>query len=79
MKKWKNVITTFCILLWIGIISPEIFVDPAMGCFVNEEGEALTEEEARQLFEELFLQEDIQIQLEFRSKFWEWISDLSVM
>ncbi|MBQ7942882.1 MAG: hypothetical protein IJ326_02335 [Lachnospiraceae bacterium] len=72
MKKWKNVITTFGILLWIGAISPEIFVDPAMGCFVDEEGEALTEEEARQLFEELFLQEDGQVQITFRSRIWEW-------
>ncbi len=72
MKKWKNVITAFGLVLWIGLISPEIFVDPAMGCFVNEEGEALTEDEAKQLFEELFLQEDGQIQIIFRSKIWEW-------
>ena len=43
-----------------------------MGCFVDEEGEALTEEEARQLFEELFLQEDGQVQITFRSRIWEW-------
>ncbi len=76
MKKWKNIITTLGILLWIGVISPELFIDPQMGCFVNEDGEALTEEEARQLYDELYLQEDGQVQIIFRSKLWEWISGI---
>ena len=66
-------ITSLGIVLWIGVISPEIFVDPAMGCFVSEDGETLTEDEARQLFEDLFLEEEGQVQIQFRSKIWEWI------
>ncbi len=79
MKKWKNIITTLSILLWIGVIGPELFIDPKMGCFVNEEGEALTEEEARQLYDELYLHEDGEVQIIFRSKIWEWMKSLSVM
>lgn len=73
MKKWKNVIMTLGALLWIGAISPEIFIDPEMGCFVNEAGEALTEEEAEELFEKLYMQEDSQVQIVYKSKLWEWI------
>ncbi|MBE5876783.1 MAG: hypothetical protein E7290_07835 [Lachnospiraceae bacterium] len=79
MKKWKNIITTLGILLWIGGISPELFIDPKMGCFVDETGEALTEEEARQLYDELYLQEDGEVQIMIGSRIWEWMKSLSVM
>lgn len=73
MKKWKSILMTMSALLWIGAIGPEVFIDPQMGCFVTKEGETLTEEEARELYELLYVQQEGQVQIVLRSKLWDWI------
>lgn len=41
-------------VLWIGTLSPEIFINPASGCIFDDGGNALDKEEAREFMETYF-------------------------
>lgn len=63
------------ILLWIGAVSPEIFVEGGMGCIKDENGEDLTRQEAQALLEDILygevpMDENVIV---YKSKILEWI------
>ena len=65
------------ILLWIGIMGPEIYVDTGAGCLVDADGNALTSEEAEQLLDQWFYhsgEEEQQYELTYRSRMLEWLN-----
>lgn len=41
------------ILLWIGAVSPEIFMEGGMGCIKDSNGKELTSQEAQALLEDM--------------------------
>lgn len=43
------------IVLWIGIISPEIFIDAGTGCLADENGNSISRKEAAKVLENYFL------------------------
>ena len=45
------------ILLWIGILGPEIYVEQGTGCLTEGNGRAFTIEETEKLLEECFYKE----------------------
>ena len=53
-NKFKRVFLTFGVIFWIGTLSPEVIVKSGEGCIFNEDGEALTEEEAQDFMEDYF-------------------------
>lgn len=54
----KRLAAVLGVVLWVGSLSPEIFVKIGIGCILNENGEALTEEEADEFMESYFLQKE---------------------
>lgn len=50
----KNVLAAFGVILWVGALSPEIFVKPGTGCILDENGEELSAEDAEEFMEAYF-------------------------
>ena len=74
---WKQWLMMAGILLWLGILGPEIYVEQGTGCLANEEGRALTKEETEQLLEKWFYSDDkdmeSQYEITYRSMLVEWL------
>lgn len=51
MRRWM---AAFGVVLWIGALSPEILIKTGDGCIFDENGEALTQEEAADFMESHF-------------------------
>ena len=65
------------ILLWIGAVSPEIFIEGGMGCIKDSNGKELTSQEAQALLEDMLYGElsDEESTIVYKSKIMEWIED----
>lgn len=50
----RNWILMLGVVLWIGTLSPEIFIDTTAGCIFDENGEALDKEEAQEFMQSYF-------------------------
>lgn len=63
------------ILLWIGAVSPEIFIEGGLGCIQDENGRELTRQEAQALLEDILSGElsEEQDVIVYKSKILEWI------
>lgn len=71
----KTLVGMAGILLWIGAVSPEIFIEGSMGCIKDENGRELTRQEAQELLEDIVcgeLSED-ENTIVYKSKILEWI------
>lgn len=53
-KYLKNILMVLGVVLWVGALSPEIFVQAGLGCILDENGEELTAEDAREFMEVYF-------------------------
>lgn len=63
------------ILLWIGAVSPEIFIEGGMGCIKDADGKDLTKQEAQALLEDILYGElaGDEDTIVYKSKLLEWI------
>ena len=55
-RRFEYVKTLFAmtgLLLYIGAVSPEIFIEGGMGCIKDENGKELTRQEAQALLEDI--------------------------
>ena len=50
----RNVILMLGVVLWIGALSPEIFIDTTGGCIFDDEGNELSREDAQEFMESYF-------------------------
>ncbi len=54
-KSWfKKMVVFLGVVIWIGALSPEIFIKIGEGCIVGEDGKELTQEEAERFMESYF-------------------------
>lgn len=53
-KYFRNLLMILGVVLWVGALSPEIFVNSGTGCILDENGEELTTEEAKEFMESYF-------------------------
>lgn len=79
-KRLQNIKTIFTmagILLWIGAVSPEIFIEGGLGCIKDVNGKELTTQEAQELLEEMLYGElsEEESTIVYKSKILEWIQD----
>lgn len=77
-RRLKYIKTAFAmagILLWIGAVSPEIFIEGGMGCIKDENGKELTRQEAQALLEDMLYGElsGQENTIVYKSKILEWI------
>ncbi len=77
MGFWKTIFAMMGILLWIGAVSPEIFIEGSMGCIQDENGKVLTRQEAQALLEDMLYGEapEQENTIVYKSKIMEWIQD----
>lgn len=75
LHNMKTIFAMAGILLWIGAVSPEIFVEGGMGCIKDVNGEELTRQEAQALLEELLCGDlsEQEMTIVYKSKILEWI------
>lgn len=73
----RTIITMAGILLWIGAVSPEIFIEGGMGCIKDSNGKELTSQEAQALLEDMLNGElsDEESEIVYKSKIVEWIEN----
>lgn len=79
-KYLKNMLTVSGVVLWVGALSPEIFIQPGPGCILDRNGEELTEEEAGQFMEAYFYgkthknqDEDTTVGIKYKFALLEWL------
>lgn len=53
-KYLKNALMAFGVVLWVGALSPEIFIRTGLGCILDENGEELTADDAKEFMESYF-------------------------
>lgn len=56
----KNIGVLLGVIIWIGALSPEIFIKAGEGCIFDEEGRELTEEEAEDFMEAYFYDDAVE-------------------
>lgn len=73
----RTMLTMAGILLWIGAVSPEIFMEGGMGCIKDSNGKELTSKEAQALLEDMLSGElsEEDSTIVYKSKIMEWIED----
>ena len=54
MTFMKKALAVLGVILWIGALSPEIFVNSGLNCILDENGEELTQEDAAAVMESYF-------------------------
>ena len=67
-KLIKNTVIALGVILWVGALSPEIFIEPGNGCILDENGEELTPEAARDFMEAYFYadEEDKEVKIRYK-------------
>lgn len=74
----KNVLAAFGVILWVGTLSPEIFVKPGAGCILDENGQELSAEDAEAFMEAYFYADkgetgDGKVKIKYKSALLEWL------
>jgi hypothetical protein len=57
MLRIKKLGIVLGVIIWVGVLSPEIFVKLGTGCIFDGNGKALTREEAEEFMEAYFYKE----------------------
>lgn len=68
-KCLKNILVALGVVLWVGALSPEIFIQAGLGCIVGENGEELTAEDAQEFMESYFYgnsDEDDAVEIQYK-------------
>ena len=53
-KNLKKILAAVGVVLWVGALSPEIFIQSGLGCILDENGKELSAEDAEQFMEAYF-------------------------
>lgn len=73
-KNLKNLLMVFGVVLWVGALSPEIFMQAGLGCILDENGEELTAEDAQEFMESYFYgnsDKDTSVEIKYKFAFME--------
>lgn len=74
----KQFVLTAGILLWIGALSPEIFIETGLGCLADKNGREITTQEAEAFLETFFYSDENgeeEIPIEYKSLLLEWLQN----
>ena len=74
-KYLKNLLMVFGVILWVGALSPEIFMQAGVGCILDENGEELTAEDAQEFMESYFYgnsDKDATVEIKYKFAFMEF-------
>ena len=70
----KNILMAFGVVLWVGALSPEIFVQSGLGCILDENGEELSAEDAKEFMESYFYENsDTSVEVKYKFELLEWL------
>lgn len=79
-KYLKNLLMAFGVVLWVGALSPEIFIQSGLSCILDENGEELTAEDAEKFMEAYFYgnangkqDEDATVEIQYKFALLEWL------
>lgn len=76
-KYLKNILMVLGVVLWVGALSPEIFVQAGLGCILDENGEELTAEDAKEFMEAYFYgnqdQGEASVEISYKFALLEWM------
>lgn len=74
----KNALASLGVILWVGALSPEIFVKSGAGCILDENGQELSMEDAEAFMEAYFYAgkgkaDEEKVTIKYKSALLEWI------
>ncbi|MDE6221900.1 MAG: hypothetical protein K2G51_15995 [Lachnospiraceae bacterium] len=76
----KNILMAFGVVLWVGALSPEIFIQSGLSCILDENGEELTAEDAEKFMEAYFYGnanensgQDATVEIQYKFALLEWL------
>lgn len=79
-KYLRNVLAALGVVLWVGALSPEIFIQSGLGCILDENGEELTAEEAKKFMDAYFYgdtdgnaEKDAAVKIQYKLALLEWL------
>lgn len=80
-KYLKKILAALGVVLWVGALSPEIFIQSGLGCILDENGEELTAEEAKQFMDSYFYgatdgnaEKDAAVKIQYKLALLEWLN-----
>jgi hypothetical protein len=65
MRLFRKIVLILGVLLWVGSLSPEIFIKSGIGCIFDENGNELDAKGASE-FMEAFFYEDVPLEINYR-------------
>jgi len=76
-KYLKKTLMFFGVILWVGALSPEIFVRSGLGCILDENGEELTVEDAEEFMDVYFYGDQAEaknpVEIKYKFALLEWL------
>lgn len=75
-KYLRNMLAAAGVVLWVGALSPEIYVGSGTGCILDENGEELTTQDAEEFMEAYFYGSrggDGEVKLKYKLALVEWL------
>ncbi len=54
MKWMRKALAALGVILWVGALSPEIYINSGLNCILDENGEELSQEDAAEFMEAYF-------------------------
>ena len=51
----RKALAALGVILWVGALSPEIYINSGLNCILDENGEELSQEDAAEIYGSLFL------------------------
>jgi len=83
MKCWKweqgkQWVFAFAIVLWMGLLNPELFMQTGLGCLEREDGKEISQEEARMVWESFtqFAEKEQEFTVVYKSRLLEWLKGM---
>lgn len=79
--KWENGrqwMLTLSVVLWMGLLNPELFMQTGLGCLERKDGKEITKEEVQMVWES-FAQsnkQEQQVTVVYKSKLLEWLKGM---
>lgn len=83
MKYWKcdngkQWVLALVIVLWMGLLNPELFMQTGLGCLEREDGKEISQEEVQMVWESFaqITEKEQEFTVVYKSKLLEWLKGM---
>lgn len=83
MKYWKwesgkQWALALVVVLWMGLLNPDLFMQRGLGCLEREDGKEISQEEIQMVWESFaqFTEQEQEVTVVYKSKLVEWLKGM---